>query len=180
MRYCTNCGHNIENSRFCDKCGTDNGEPVAVKQEHQKSDLKFNKSSVLHWCSVICFAITALILLIGSCQNAKISSVYSYLYAGNCIFAILFFAYGMWSCIPTILFILNGKNGSIKTVVGTSVIVLLLTIVVLILSFASKYIGGFMSAFPLVFAPYKAEISKVIVFSVFAIAAGIAETRIKQ
>lgn len=180
MRFCVKCGNNIGNERFCIRCGADNGAaPVAENPSGQINAETLVKKGVLRLASIACFAIAALIMLVSSIVNAQAIASYSMLCWGNCILAVIAFAFGVWSAVPAVTFVLNNRKQDYKSVMGAAialaVTMIILSIVMVILESVGN--GKVLSK---IFDPYCEKTVAVIIFSVLAVVAGAAGMKLEK
>lgn len=169
--------------RFCNRCGTDNG---AVKTDTSEMTPKTNApakldvSLILNYAASIFFVIAELMLLTVCCRCAKYASVYSMLHTGTSLFAVIFFAIGMWGCIPALKFVLNIKKDNTSRVVGNAVVMVAVMIIVCLVNVIFAKASGVMKCLSAMTVFYKAKAAKVIIFALLAAVAGIAAPRMKN
>ena len=178
MRYCINCGSPMGEERFCNQCGTDNGEAQKKDQAIRPKASEIHISSVnvsflMHIVSTGFFIIAALILFTLCCERAEFISVQSMLYTGRTFFAAVYFVIGMWSLIPSLLFLINIKKMNSTTIVGFAIIVMIMMIAICILSTLFAKSGGILKFINIVMRTYKTKAVIVIVLEVVSIISGI-------
>lgn len=158
MRYCIGCGKEIGNDRFCDRCGTDNGEVrrapstgnyqryavhsgrrnVAGRKPVSLPRIPVSTSVILHWAAMIFLLITAVFLLKETCSAAEtVTGTLLWYHRGLFGFlpVAIYFVLGMWSMIPAVTFILSGGRGPARKVTAAAVILLILTVASYVLHF---------------------------------------------
>ncbi len=182
MRYCINCGSPMDDERFCNQCGADNGEEYKKKNQTAASlnIPKIDLSFVLHLVSVVLFVVAAVILLAACCGEAEITSADSVLYTGSVLFVIVYFVIGMWSCVPALLFILNIRSKKSAPVVGAAAVMLIIMIVVCLVSVIFENSKGVMKFFSIMAETYKAKAVTVIILESVTALLGVVAPRITK
>ena len=184
MRYCLKCGNPIENDRFCNKCGADNGE--VVQQETQTASPigaqmpSISAGVILHWASVICFAVASITLLSACLEGSESVCLSSMLLTGTIIPVIGYFVFAMWGTLASVILLLNGKDTSKNTAIGASVIMAAIMIAFAILNLITKNAEGSLRLVTIMYASFRYKLSSIIVFCVLSVASGIAKIRIKD
>ena len=183
MRYCINCGNPMGDERFCNQCGIDNAGSMQNPHENLKEAVNIPKLTVpviLNILASVLFVIAAIVLLVVCCRYAQYMSAYSMLYTGSSIFALVYFLIGMWSCIPALMFILNIKKDNSTSVIGISVIMIIIMIAVCLINVIFIKFNGFMKFFGFMAAVYRAKAVTVIVLEVLEAALGIIAQRMSK
>lgn len=183
MRYCTNCGSPMGEERFCNQCGTDNGAVKPTMPENTAGasvPLQVDISTLLNYVSSIVFAIVSIILLAGCCKSAKYVSAYSMLYTGTSLFALVYCAVGMWSCIPALKFLLNIKKDNSASVIGGAVVMIAIMIVLCLINAVFMKSNGIFKFLSVMAEFYKSKAVTVIILELIAAFAAILAPRMTK
>lgn len=186
MRYCINCGSPIGDEKFCNQCGADNGVPEVNTTVQTNSSVgavnlpKIDASFIAHAASVIMFAIASLVMLTVCCKQAENMTAQSMLYTGTAVFAAVYFAVGMWSCVPAMLFLLNIKNNKSASVAGAAIVIIIITIAVCLINVIFAKFNGFIKFFGIMSGVYKSKAVTIIVLEVLAAGLGLFAPRMAK
>lgn len=186
MRYCINCGSPIGDERFCNQCGADNGIPEVKAEVHTNAGEgavnlpKIDLSFIVHAAAVVLFVIASLVMLTACCKQAGNMTAQSMLYTGTAIFAVAYFAVGMWSCIPALLFLLNIKKNKSTSVAGAAIVIIIITIALCLINVIFAKFNGFMKFFGIMSGVYKAKAVTVIILEILAVILGLIAPRMAK
>lgn len=183
MRYCTNCGSPMGDERFCNQCGKDNGAAKTSVPENStgaSATSQVDMSAFLNYASSIFFAIAAIVLIAECCSGAKYMSVYSMLYTGTSLFALVYFALGMWSCIPALKFLLNIKKDNSASVIGGAVVMIVIMIALCLIGAVFMNSNGIFKYLSVVAGVYKSKVVTVIILELIAAFAAILAPRMTK
>lgn len=183
MRYCTNCGSPMGDERFCNQCGTDNGAVKTAMPENAAGasvPSQVDMSAILNYASSIFFAIASIVLLAECCRSAKYVSVYSMLYTGTSLFALIYLAVGMWSCIPALKFLLNIKKDNSASVIGGAVVMIAIMIVLCLINVVFLKGNGIFKFLSVMAGFYKSKVITVIILELIAAFAAILAPRMTK
>jgi hypothetical protein len=179
MRFCINCGSELNNERFCTKCGADNGEATAVAINGHNagsaaSISKIDVSKVLHWMAILSFAVLALFQL-NVCLKASVNTVSDLLLRQDGIgfvsFCTCYFAIGMWGVIRALHFILYSKKTKNKNLIAMAVTTCI--IILASLFFKQTTSDSFMGAITVVLNPYVERMPSIILLSILTAVLGV-------
>ncbi len=192
MRFCNVCGNSIDNERFCNKCGADNGEVSTVETSSVPGGVpesgsvfansvnQLDLNLILHWAAVCLFSVAAIVLFFSAVAGGMEMVADSILYKGNIIIAIVGYVFGMWGIIPSVILGLNYKNNDNKLIVSVAISMLFLMIVLLILCKIGSKPVGLLGGFSEIFKLYIGKTIGIIILDALAIASGIAGMQIKK
>lgn len=186
MRYCINCGSPMGDEKFCNQCGTDNGVPevnTTVQTNPSVGAVNLSKidvSFIAHAASVVLFAIASLVMLTVCCKQAENMTAQSMLYTGSAVFAAVYFAVGMWSCVPALLFLLNIKNNKSTSVAGAAIVIIIITIALCLINVIFAKFNGFIKFFGIMSGVYKSKAVTIILLEVLAAGLGLFAPRIAK
>lgn len=179
MRYCINCGSPIGDEKFCNFCGADNGELVrnTTAQTNVGTNTvnlpKIDLSFITHVASVVLFAIAAMVSLAACCKQAGSITSQSMLYTGTAVFAIVYFAVGMWSCVPALLFLLNIRDNKSAPVVAAAIVMIIITIALCLMNAIGAKFNGLMEFLGIISGAYKSKAATIIILEVLAAGLGM-------
>ena len=179
MRYCINCGSPMGDEKFCNQCGADNGVPeknTTVQTNVVTSEVnlpKFDSAFLAHALSAILFAVAELVMLTVCCKQAGNMAAQSMLYTRTAVFAVVYFAVGMWSCIPALLFLLNIKNDRSTSIAGAAIVIIIITIALCLINVLFAKSNGFMKFFSIMSGVYKSKAVTIIVLEILAAILGL-------
>lgn len=179
MRYCINCGSPMGDEKFCNQCGADNGVPEknTAAQTNVGADTvnlpKFDLSFIVHAVSVVLFVIASLVMLTACFKQAGNMTAQSMLHTGTAVFAAAYFAVGMWSCIPALLFLLNIKKNKSTSVAGAAIVIIIITIVLCLINVIFAKFNGFMKFFGIMSGVYKSKAVTIIILEILAAILGL-------